>query len=205
MKLDPAAMSVRDVYGLMIGLITPRPIAWVSTVSSAGIVNLAPFSFFAGVSANPPTVAISVVNRRDGSRKDTAVNVEATGELVVNAVPYALREEMNTTSAEVAPDVDELALAGLTPVPSETVRPPRVGESPAQLECVLHQLVRVGDGPLAANLIIARIQRIHVSDAILGPEGQPDPRRLDTIGRLGGDGYARTTDRFAMPRPPGAR
>lgn len=201
MEIDPATLRAGDVYRLMISVITPRPIAWVSTVSSDGVANLAPFSFFAGVGASPPALAFSAVNHRDGSRKDTVVNVEATGELVVNVVPFAARAAMNATSEDLPRGVNEFDHCGVAPAPSVRVRPPRVAHAPVSLECVLHQIVRVGEGPLAANLVVARIVYVHVADAVLDADGRVDPAALDTIGRLGGDGYTRTTDRFAMPRP----
>jgi flavin reductase (DIM6/NTAB) family NADH-FMN oxidoreductase RutF len=201
MKLDPAALAARDMYRLMIGFITPRPIAWVSTISPAGVTNLAPFSFFNGVAASPPTIVFSPVNRRDGSKKDTVLNIEASGEFVVNVVPHAARELMNCSSEELPYEVSEFEHCGVTPIPSERVRPPRVAESPVQLECTLHQLVRVGEGPLAANLIIGRIVLVHLADGLTDDKGRIDPRALDTIGRMGGSGYVRTTDLFFMPRP----
>lgn len=201
MKLDPAALAARDMYRVMIGLITPRPIAWVSTISPAGVTNLAPFSFFNGVAASPPTLVFSPVNRRDGSKKDTVVNIEASGEFVVNVVSYAARELMNATSEDLPYEESEFERCGVTPLPSERVRPPRVAESPVQLECALHQIVRVGEGPLAANLIIGRILLMHLADGLIDDKGRIDPRALDTIGRMGGSGYTRTTDLFSMPRP----
>jgi flavin reductase (DIM6/NTAB) family NADH-FMN oxidoreductase RutF len=200
-KLDPAVHRAADVYRLMISLITPRPIGWVSTLSPSGIANLAPFSFFNGVAANPPTVVFSAVNRRDGSKKDTVLNVEATGEFVVNVASYDLREPMNATSADLPYEVSELEACGLTPLASERVKPARVKEARAHFECAVHQIVRVGEGPLASNLVIGRILLIHVDDAVLDPTGAADPRALDTIGRIGGEGYARTTDLFYLPRP----
>jgi flavin reductase (DIM6/NTAB) family NADH-FMN oxidoreductase RutF len=201
MDFDPATRSAPDTYRTMISLITPRPIAWVSTVSPAGVVNLAPFSFFNGVAADPPTVLFSGVNHRDGRKKDTVVNVEATGEFVVNIATFDLREAVNASAADLPYEVSELEHAGLTPAPSLRVRPPRVAEARAHLECVLHQIVVVGEGPLAANLVIGRVVLIHVADGMLDPAGRVDPRALDTIGRMGGDGYVRTTDLFSLPRP----
>jgi flavin reductase (DIM6/NTAB) family NADH-FMN oxidoreductase RutF len=198
---DPSAIAARDIYRLMIGLITPRPIAWVSSISPGGVINLAPFSFYNGVAASPPTILFSAVNHRDGRKKDTVVNVEATGEFVVNVVSYELREPMNVTSEEIPYEMDELAKAGLTVLPSVRVTPPRVKEARAHLECTVHQIVRVGEGPLAANLVIGRILLIHVDEQVLDPAGSIDPAALDTIGRMGGEGYVRTTDRFSLPRP----
>ncbi|MCG5055202.1 MAG: flavin reductase family protein [Myxococcales bacterium] len=205
MRFDPSTLPARDVYQLMIGLITPRPIAWISTLSAEGVPNLAPFSFFSGVGANPPTVVFSCVDRRDGTPKDTVRNLRVVPEFVVSAASFDQRVAVNETSAEFDYEVDEFAACGLTPVASEQVRPPRVGESRAHLECVVHQIVRVGDGPLAANLVIGRIVMVHADDAIVTAEGQIDAHKLDTIGRMGGASYARTTELFELPRPSGVR
>jgi flavin reductase (DIM6/NTAB) family NADH-FMN oxidoreductase RutF len=201
MKVDPIAAGARDAYRLMVELVTPRPIGWVSTLSAAGVDNLAPFSFFNAVGANPPALCFSVSNRRDGSVKDTIRNIEATGDFVVNVASYDLREAVNASALELPYEESEFAHCGLTPAPSVRVRPPRVAESKAQFECVVHQIVRVGEGGLAANLVIGRIVYIHVDDRVLNEVGHVDPAKLDTIGRMGGDGYARTTDLFAMARP----
>ncbi|HEY3320292.1 MAG TPA: flavin reductase family protein [Planctomycetota bacterium] len=201
MIIDPEKTTPREMYYHMIGCITPRPIAWVSTVSPRGIVNLAPFSFFTGVGANPPTLAFCPANRRDGSKKDTLLNVEATKEFVVNIVPYSLGAPMNETGAEVPYETDELAAAGLTPQPSEKVKAPRVKESPVHLECVLQQIVYVGTGPLGANIVVGRVVLMHIDDKLLDATGQIDPRKLDTIGRMGGELYSRTTELFELPRP----
>lgn len=205
MKIDPTALPPRDMYRLMIGVITPRPIAWVSTLSPRGITNLAPYSFFNGVAANPPTVVFSAVNRRDGSKKDTVLNIEASGQFVVNIVSHDARVAMNASSEELPYEISEFESCGVTAIPSEQIAPPRVGESLVQMECVLHQLVHVGSGPLAANVVIGRIVLMHVDDRVLGADGGVDPRALDTIGRMGGEGYARTTDLFFLPRPPARR
>jgi len=205
MRYDPAQLPVRDTYRLLIGCITPRPIAWVSTVSPNGIPNLAPFSFFNGVAANPPTVVFSPVNRRDGSKKDTILNIEKTPEFVVNIVSFDHAGPMNACSEEFPYEVNEFEKCGLTPLPSEKIKPPRVLEAKVQLECVLHQIVAVGSGPLAANLVIGRIVLMHVADGVLDAQGQIDPRKLDTIGRMGGETYARTTDLFELNRPGGKR
>ncbi|HTL52079.1 MAG TPA: flavin reductase family protein [Planctomycetota bacterium] len=201
MNLDPASVTPREVYRLMISCITPRPIAWVSTVSPRGIPNLAPFSFFNGVGANPPTVVFCPVNRRDGSRKDTLINIEATPEFVVNVVPYSLAGPMNESSAELPYEVSEFDSTGLTAEPAFKVKAPRVKEAPVHFECVLHQIVPVGEGALGANLVIGRIVWINVADRVLGADGQVDPQKLDTIGRMGGNLYSRTTERFELPRP----
>jgi flavin reductase (DIM6/NTAB) family NADH-FMN oxidoreductase RutF len=203
MLFDPTHHHPRDVYRHLIAAITPRPIAWVSTVNGDGQPNLAPFSFFNGVCPNPPTVLFCPTNTREGRRKDTVRNVEATREFVINVVPHRLARLMNATSEEFPPDVNEFAACGLATVPSVRVKPPRVKESPVQMECVLHDIVHIGapDGPLAGNIVIGRVVLMHIADDVLDSNGQIDPAKLDTIGRMGGNFYSTTRDRFEMPRP----
>lgn len=201
MRFDPSQVSVRDMYQLLVGLVTPRPIAWVTSLSPNGITNLAPFSFFNAITANPPTLVFSCANRRDGSKKDTIRNIEAVPQFVVNVCSYDQREAMNDTSAELDYEVNELETFGLTGVPSETIAPCRVAESKAQFECVVHQIVQVGQGSLAANLVIGRITMIHARDELFASDGSVDAAKLDTIGRMGGSQYTRTTELFSMARP----
>jgi flavin reductase (DIM6/NTAB) family NADH-FMN oxidoreductase RutF len=199
--LDPTACEYRDIYRLMVGAIVPRPIAFISSISPEGILNLAPFSFFTGVSANPPVICFCpMVRGSDGARKDTLRNIEATGEFVVNIVSEDFAEAMNATSAEFPPEVDEFAVSGLTPVGSQMVRPPRVAESRVNMECRLVQILDVSAKRLGASIVLGEVLLFHVADALL--EGyQIDPDRLRAIGRMGGAGYCRTTDRFDMVRP----
>jgi flavin reductase (DIM6/NTAB) family NADH-FMN oxidoreductase RutF len=201
MILDFASLPTRDAYVWMIGTITPRPIAWVSTISADGKANLAPFSFFQGVTANPPTLLFVPVNKNDGTKKDTLRNIEQVPEFVVNIVSYSLAEKMNATSALLPYGENEFEKFGIASAPSARVRPPRVAAAPVAFECTLHSIVHIGEGPLAANVIFGRIQFAHVDDTVVGPDGKPDPARLDTIGRLGGELYSRTTERFALKRP----
>ena len=201
MRLDFTTLPYRDVYAWMVGTIMPRPIAWVSTISAEGKTNLAPFSFFQGVCANPPTLMFVPVNTRDGHKKDTTRNIEAVPEFVVNLVPFALAEKMNATAALLPHGESEFEKFGIAATPSERVRPPRVAAAPVAFECTLDRIVHIGDGALAANVIFGRIQVAHVSDAVLGADGQPDAAKLDLIGRLGGELYTRTTERFAIKRP----
>src|SRR4051794_38573968 len=154
MQIDPAPAGVVDVYQMLVGLVPPRPIAWVTTLSPAGVVNLAPFSFFNAFGANPPVVVFSPTLRRDGTKKDTLLNLERLGEFVLNAATAPLADKVNLTSKELPPDDSEVAIAGLTTVPSVKVRPPRVAESPVNMECVVRQIVPCGTGPIAANLVI---------------------------------------------------
>ena len=201
MQLDPQLMSVKEIYQTMVRLITPRPIAWVSTIASDGTSNVAPYSFFNGVGANPPSVVFCPANKRDGTPKDSLRNIEATGEFVVNLVPFALREQMNHSAADFGADVSEFAACGIETIDSVCVRPPRVAESPAALECRLFQTMHLGAGPAGANLVIGEVVMFHICDDVYSADAI-DPEKLDFIGRLGGTEYVRTRDRFDLPRPP---
>jgi len=185
----------------MVGTILPRPIAWVSTVAPDGRTNLAPFSFFQGVTANPPTLMFVPVNNRDGGKKDTVRNIELVPEFVVNLVPRALAESMNRTSALLPYGESEFEAFGIARAPSSRVRPPRVDGAPVAFECALHQIVHIGEGPLAANVIFGRILAAHVREDVLGPGGLPDAQKLDLVGRMGGEDYATTRDTFSLARP----
>lgn len=201
MLIDTATASVLEVYRALTHVVTPRPIAWVTSVDEGGAVNLAPFSFFNAFGANPPVVVFSPTRRRDGSVKDTLRNVEATGEFVLNSAVESLAAKMNLTAAEIPPGESEADLAGLALLPSLKVRPPRVAESPAHMECRVIQILPIGDGPISANLVIGEVLAFHIDDAILDDAGQADPRKMRTIARLGGDDYCRSTDLFRMARP----
>ncbi len=201
MLLDLSSLSPREAYGWMISTILPRPIAWVSTLSLDGNSNLAPFSFFQGVTANPPTLMFVPVNDRNGGKKDTVRNIEQVDEFVVHLVPYPLAEKMNLTSTSLPYGESESERFDIEMVPSERVRPLRVADAPVAFECALDRIVTVGEGPLAANVVFGRILLVHVADSVLGPDGKPDSAKLDLIGRLGGDSYARTTERFELRRP----
>jgi flavin reductase (DIM6/NTAB) family NADH-FMN oxidoreductase RutF len=199
--IDVATANFLDVYHLLVGVVTPRPIAWVTSVDPEGRVNLAPFSFFNAFGANPPVVVFSPTLRRDGSRKDTLRNVEATGEFVLNAAVEALAEKMNLSSRELPYGESEVDLTGLTLRPSLKVKPPCVAETPVNMECRVLQIVPIGKGPVAANLVIGEVLVMHIADTVLDDKGRIDPRKLRTIARLGGDTYCRTTDLFEMKRP----
>ena len=201
MLLDFSTLSIRDAYSWMIGTIYPRPIAWVSTISAEGKTNLAPFSFFQGITANPPTLMFVPVNNRDGVEKDTMRNIGQVPEFVVNLVPYALAGPMNDTASSLPYGHCEFEKFGVEKAASARVRPPRVAAAPVAFECALHSVVKIGEGALAANVVFGRILVAHVSDAVVGADGKPDPAKLDLIGRMGGDWYARTTERFVIERP----
>ncbi len=203
MQIDPENEHPSVVYSTMIRAITPRPIAWVSTISPRGITNLAPFSYFNGVCSQPAALVFSPVNRPDGSKKDTVRNIESNGQFVVNLVPFSVAEPMLNTADDFPYETSEFESVGVTEKPSVRVSPPGVAESPIQFECELIQIVPIGDGPLAANVIIGKILLITVSDRVLDAQGKLDPERLDTVGRMGGRSYCRTTERFELaPRNP---
>lgn len=202
MKVDPRAISSDAAYFWMTATIVPRPIAWVSTLNEDGSANLAPFSFFTGASSNPPTLIICVSRKTKievGQKKDTWDNIERTGEYVIHVVPDALAQSMNATSKEYPRGTDEFEVVGLAKAPSERVGPPRVAEAPVAMECRLLRIVEVGAGAGTA-IIIGEILLWHVRDDLL-VGGRMDFGRLDAVGRLGGAVYARTRDRFDMPRP----
>ena len=198
MILDPAKAAPRDVYKLLIGSVVPRPIAFVSTLSPEGVRNLAPFSFFNAVCGDPPMVAFATSFRQPG--KDSYLNVKATGEFVVSIVSEEIADKMNLTSGEYPGHVDEFEISGLTPVPSDLVRPPRVAESHVNMECRLVRILDLSERPSGGSLIIGEVIRFHVNDAIL-ENFRIDPDKLHAIGRMGGNDYSRTRDRFEMIRP----
>ena len=201
MHIDVVSANVVEVYQLLVGAVTPRPIAWVATLSPSGVVNLAPFSFFNAFGANPPIVVFSPTLRRDGSKKDTLINLESLGEFVVNVATAPLAEKVNLTSAEIPASDSEVSLAKLTTLPSVKVKPPRIAESPVNFECKVRQIIPCGTGPIAANLVIGEVLMMHIADEVLDEKGRIDPRKLQTVARLGSDFWCRTTDLFEQKRP----
>ncbi len=201
MIIDVPSTDVVKIYRTLVEVVTPRPIAWVTTIDAEGRINLAPFSFFNAFGANPPVVVFSPGLRRDGTKKDTLRNLEIVHEFVLNAAVEDLAEPMNATSKELPPGQSEAEYAGLALQPSTKVRPPRVAVSPVHMECRVRQIVPIGDGPIAGNLVIGEVLLIHIDDSVLDSSGHVDPRKLRTIARLGGDYYCRSTDLFEMKRP----
>ena len=202
MTVDPGSARHIDIYKLMIGSIVPRPIALVSTVSHDGIRNLAPFSFFTGISSKPTLICFCPGPRpAGGPRKDTLENISRTKEFVVNIVSEEIAEAMNLTAGEYPPEADEFAIAGLTAIPSDLVRPPRVAESYVNMECRLYLSIEFSELPGGGNLVIGEVLRFHVDDRIV-ENFKIDPDKLRAVGRMGGPtGYTRTRDRFDMIRP----
>lgn len=189
------------MYKLMTGFIVPRPIAWVSTVAEDGSHNLAPFSYFNGVAASPPTVSVSILHNPGGDhRKDTWRNIEATGEFVVNIVSEDLARKMNDTATEFPPEVDEFEAAGLTPVPGVTVNAPRVGQAPVSMECNLFESVRVGDGMGGATLVVGTVSHVHLRDGLVYGNNYVDVRKLAPVGRSAGADYVYVRETFTMER-----
>ena len=205
MDLDAETMEVRQRYGWLVQAIGPRPIAFVTSVSKAGTVNLAPFSFFNGFGANPAVVAFSPTNRGvDGSSKDTMRNVLETKEFVISVVTWAMVQQMNIAAAEYPEEVDEFERAGLTKLPSVKVRPPGVAESPVLMEGRLLQHVELGGKNASGNLLIGEILMYRVANRVLDESGKIDPAKLEQVGRLGGNWYTRASaGLFELPKPSG--
>jgi flavin reductase (DIM6/NTAB) family NADH-FMN oxidoreductase RutF len=208
-SINPSECDQRQIYKLMTGIIVPRPVALVSTVDRDGLANLAPFSFFSGVGSNPPTVLFCPVIRQATAptvapsremRKDTLRNIEETREFVVNVVSESIADAANATAAEVPPDVDEFLLSGLTPMASEVVRPPRVAESPAHMECRLLQVIYTGHEYGAGVIVLGEVVRFHIQESLF-EDFRVDPGGLDAVGRMAGNTWARTHDRFEKIRP----
>lgn len=199
-SFDPADRDDVDIYKLLIGLVVPRPIGWIGSLSEEGVHNLAPFSFFNAVAASPPTVLFSTI-RAGGSKKDTLTNVEETGEFTVNVVTEEVVDAMNLTSGRYDPSVDEFELAGLTAVPGTVVAAPMVGEAKANLECRVSRIVPIGtDGPMAASIVIGEVVKVHVDGSIVDGT-RIDQAALKAVGRMGGPTYTRTRDQFSLDRP----
>jgi flavin reductase (DIM6/NTAB) family NADH-FMN oxidoreductase RutF len=200
-QYDPADYPSAEIYKLMIGAIVPRPIAFVSSMDAAGIGNLAPFSYFTACSSNPPVICFCTVVRTGPlPLKDTLRNIRDTGEFVVNIVSEEFAPQMNACPAEAPPEIDEFDLSGLTRLPSERVRPPRVAESHVQMECRLRQIVTVSEKPGGGYMVLGDVLLFHIDEAVLDGD-KIDPARLRAIGRMGGPTYVRTADRFDLARP----
>jgi flavin reductase (DIM6/NTAB) family NADH-FMN oxidoreductase RutF len=199
MKFDPAVLDVKKTYEIMSYCVIPRPIAWISTVSSDGINNLAPYSYFTPICNMPMIVGFSLGRKGKGKKKDTLVNIESTREFVINMVTEALAESMNQTAAPYPPDIDEFEKANLTPVESEIVSPPGVEESPIRMECRLKQILEFGKDTKFHNFVIGEVVMVHVKDGIVSDD-RIQAGRLDIIGRLGSreNLYCRTTDMFKI-------
>ena len=195
MQIDPALHTKADNYKLITNLVVPRPIAWVTTLNPTGTVNLAPFSFFNAVGADPLYIVLSIGRRDTGEPKDTAANIRSSGEFVVNMVTVDLLDAMNISASDFPPDESELTAAGLHTAPSIRIETPRLAESQVSLECRLFSAQAVGSN----TLVIGEVVMFHVADHLVGPRSHIDG--FSPIGRLGSPSvYCRTTDRFDLPR-----
>ncbi len=184
--------------------IAPRPICFASTVDQSGKVNLSPFSYFNLMSQRPPICVFSPLRRmRDGSTKHTLENILEVPEVVINIVNYPMVQQQSLASTEYPKEVDEFDKSGFTPLASELVTPPRVAESPVQLECRVRQVIELSEIPGGGNLVLAEVVRMHVHDALLDDEGQVDQAELDLVARLGGNWYCRVTadNLFEIAKP----
>ena len=200
MKIDPTTLDRKAAHEIMVGAALPRPIAFISTMGENGIYNLAPYSFFIPMSVKPAIVGVGIGRKRDGSKKDTLVNIEFTGDFVVNVVTESLAEAMNQTAGEYPPEVDEFRVSKLTPVKADLVKSPLVAESPIKMECRLLQILEFGEFPGINNFVIGKVIQIHVQDEFWA-NGEIQSSRMKAIGRMGGDFYCRTRDIFEMKRP----
>lgn len=198
-QFDFSAIAPLDRYRLLSSTVTPRPIAWVSTLGRDGVLNAAPFSFFNVLGEDPPIVAFAINCRTIDDLKDTGNNIRAQQEFVVNLVSEELLERMNITAIEFDPSVDEIAEAGLTPAPSVKIRTPRIAESPVSLECRLMMIIEIGP---ARSLVLGEVLMMHVrSDAVRDEQRcHIETSKLKLVGRMEGDSYVRTADSMEVPR-----
>ncbi len=205
-SFDPETLETRDLHKLLLSAVAPRPIAFASTIDSKGNVNLSPFSYFNVFSSNPPILIFSPSRRvRDNTTKHTLENADETREVVINMVDYSIVEQMSKSSNEYAKGVNEFTKTGLTEVSSLKVKPPRVLESPVSFECVVDNIISLGEKGGAGQLVIAKVVHIHVNSEMLDSNDQIDPTKLDLVARLGGDWYSRVTKEsmFTISKPKG--
>lgn len=205
MRIDFAELDARTAYFWMASTITPRPVAWVSTCSAEGITNLAPFSFFQMITPSPPTLMISPLLHPNGSMKDTARNIQQTGEFVVNLVPFPMVDAMNATSFSFPADESEIERCNVATIASEMVRPPRVAGVAVSFECRLASLTAYPADAPSCHVILGEVVLGHIDDCITDTNGQIDPVKLDLVSRMGADWYGRTSGdaNFTLSRPQG--
>ena len=205
-SFDPETLETRDLHKLLLSAVAPRPIAFASTIDSKGNVNLSPFSYFNVFSSNPPILIFSPSRRvRDNTTKHTLQNADETREVVINMVDYSIVEQMSKSSNDYAKGVNEFTKTGLTEVSSLKVKPPRVLESPVSFECVVDNIISLGEKGGAGQLVIAKVVHIHVNSEMLDSNDQIDPTKLDLVARLGDDWYSRLTKQnmFTISKPKG--
>jgi flavin reductase (DIM6/NTAB) family NADH-FMN oxidoreductase RutF len=204
MILDPQSLPSQELYAYLSTAVAPRPIALASTVSKDGKINLSPFSYFNVFSTTPPILVFSPILRgRDGSAKDTLINLREVAEVTISIVDYAMVEQVSLASTGYPKGVNEFVKSGLTEAASEVVRPPRVAESPVSFECTVDEIVALGEGGGAGNLVLCRVVRMHLADRCLDADDKLVTERLDLVARLGGSHYARMIPEclFEIPKP----
>ncbi|MBC7415369.1 MAG: flavin reductase family protein [Herminiimonas sp.] len=205
MLIDFSALDARTAYFWMASTITPRPVAWVSTCSASGVTNLAPFSFFQMITPAPPTLMISPLLHPGGALKDTARNIQETGEFVVNLVPFSMVNAMNASSFSFGADESEIERCNIATLASDRVRAPRVADVAVSFECRLASMTAYPAIAPSCHIILGEVMVAHIDQKILGPDGQIDPDKLDLVSRMGADWYGRTGDEvnFTLQRPQG--
>ena len=204
LSLNTADLSTVELQNYLQYAIAPRPICFVSTIDRLGNINLSPFSFFNMFSTNPPICVFSPARRvRDSTTKHSLENVLDVPECVINIVNYEMVQQTSLASVEYPKGTNEFIKAGFTQLPSELVKPPRVAESPVQLECLVRQVIPLGENAGAGNLVVAEIKRIHIREEILDNSGRIDQAKIDLVARLGGDWYCRVTkdNLFRVEKP----
>ena len=201
--IDPNLISQPELHSYLLSAVAPRPICFASTIDAAGNVNLSPFSFFNVFSSNPPIMIFSPARSgRDNTLKHTHENVKEVAEVVINIVNYPIVEQMSLSSTAYKKGINEFTKAGLTQIASEKVKPPRVGEAPVAFECSVTEIIELADTPGAGNLILAKVELIHINETYL-TDGQLDTKKLDLVGRMGGSWYTRSSGNslFEIPKP----
>ncbi len=199
MEINVKDLEPSMIYKMMISSIVPRPIAWVSTISKEGILNIAPFSYYAGVSSVPPLVMISIGKKETKEKKDTWQNIEETGEFVINIVTKELVDKMNITSLPFEKEIDEFEKAGLTPIDSDFIKAPRIKESPVNIECRKFEIIEIGK----MGMVLGEILKFHIKDDLINEKGYIDTTKLEIVGRLGGANYCLITkeNTFQLKKP----
>ena len=204
LTINTSDISPLELQGYLQSAIAPRPICLASTIDKEGQVNLSPFSYFNLFSMNPPICIFSPSRRvRDNTTKHTLENLKEVPECVINIVNYAMVQQVSLSSCEYPKDINEFTKAGFTQIPSDLVAPPRVAESPIQLECTVAQIIALGEKAGAGNLVLAEIKKIHIAESVLNANNKIDQAKLDLVARLGGDWYARINEQnlFEVTKP----
>ena len=204
LEINPKDLSTKDLHGYLLSSVGPRPIALVSTIDNEGRPNLSPFSFFNVFSANPPIAIFSPARRvRNNTTKHTLQNAASTKEVVINIVSYPIVEQTSLSSTEYKEGVNEFIKSGLTPLESIQVKPYRVKESPVQMECLVKDIISLGEEGGAGNLVVCEIVKMHISENILNEHHQIDPNKIDLVGRMGANWYCRAsnTSLFEVQKP----